>query len=469
MSNKMLRIARREYTSTVATKGFVFGVLVVPFLMVGAIMLIPKLINNNPPPLKGSIAVIDRSGWEGSEETPSISDALASAFSPESLALEIAAQKAAIQEAAKKVAPPGPAGKMAGDMAAEQAVGEVPEISIERLPADADVSAAQESLREGDAQSGDRLAIVVIDRFAVRRADPAVPFAAYEYYIRTKLDDRFEQPLKAKVRDAIVQARVAAAGQNLQEIRELTTIGPVSGEVVTATGTRKSTGGDANFFMALGFMMLLWVSVFTGGQYLMTTVIEEKSSRVMEVLLSAVSPIQLMTGKILGQMAVALSIMSVYLIMGLVALKQFNMLDLLDASNIAMLMVYFFIAFVLIGSMMAAIGSAVTEIREAQALLTPVMLVLFIPMMLWMPIMRNPNSTFSVVCSMVPPISPFAMVIRMAGTEPIPAWQIGASIVIGLLSVFVAVWLTAKIFRIGVLMYGKPPDFRTLVRWVRMA
>ncbi|MBX3364170.1 MAG: ABC transporter permease [Phycisphaeraceae bacterium] len=466
MNSKTLQIARREYTSTVATKGFLIGVLIFPCIMILAIMLIPRLISDKPPVVNGTIAVIDRSEWEGDATAPTIPDALARAYSPEVLAAELRAQKEAMRQAARGLTP---AGDKAAEMAVDQLLGEVPTISIVRLPPDADVEKAQEALRVGTPQSGDTLAVVVIDRFSVRRADPAIPFAAYQLFLRTRLDDRFEQPLKAKIRDAIIQARVSAAGQNLREIRELTAIGPVDGEVVTPTGTRRSTGGSANLFLAMGFMMLLWISVFTGGQYLMTTVIEEKSSRVMEVLLSAVSPLQLMTGKILGQMAVALSIMAVYLVIGVLALRQFNLLYLLDAGNVALLMIFFFIAFVLVGSLMAAIGSAVTEVREAQALLTPVMLILIIPMMLWMPIMRSPNSTFSVVCSLVPPISPFAMVIRMAGTEPIPQWQIAASIVIGLVSVFIAIWATAKIFRIGVLMYGKPPDFRTLLRWVRMA
>jgi len=118
---------------------------------------------------------------------------------------------------------------------------------------------------------------------------------------------------------------------------------------------------------------------------------------------------------------------------------------------------------------MAAIGSAVNDIREAQSLMTPVMLVLMIPMMLWLPISRAPNSTFAQVLSFIPPVSPFVMVVRIAGSEPVPLWQIPLSIFVGLASVFGALWASAKIFRIGVLMYGEPPNFKTLIRWVRMA
>jgi ABC-2 type transport system permease protein len=90
-------------------------------------------------------------------------------------------------------------------------------------------------------------------------------------------------------------------------------------------------------------------------------------------------------------------------------------------------------------------------------------------MMLWMPILRNPNSTFAQVCSFVPLINPFVMVLRVSGSETIPFWQIPASILVGMLTVVVLAWASAKIFRIGVLMYGKPPNLATLIRWVRMA
>jgi ABC-2 type transport system permease protein len=131
--------------------------------------------------------------------------------------------------------------------------------------------------------------------------------------------------------------------------------------------------------------------------------------------------------------------------------------------------VYFVIAYFIIASLMAAVGSAVNEIAEAQSLMAPIMMILIVPMLLWMPIMRNPNSTFAQVCSFVPLINPFVMVLRVSGSEPVPMWQIPASMLVGVITVIVMVYLAAKIFRIGVLMYGKPPNFATLVRWVRMA
>jgi ABC-2 type transport system permease protein len=178
---------------------------------------------------------------------------------------------------------------------------------------------------------------------------------------------------------------------------------------------------------------------------------------------------QLMLGKILGKGAVGFLILALYSSAGISAMIFFTMAHLLAWQNLIYLLVFFLIAYMIIACLMASIGSAVNDINEAQSLMGPVMMVLIIPMMLWMPILRNPNSMFAQVCSFVPLINPFVMVLRISGSEPIPAWQIPAGIAVGLLTVVFMCWAAAKIFRIGVLMYGKPPNFATLVKWVRMA
>jgi ABC-2 type transport system permease protein len=89
--------------------------------------------------------------------------------------------------------------------------------------------------------------------------------------------------------------------------------------------------------------------------------------------------------------------------------------------------------------------------------------------MLWFPISQDPNSLFATVCSFLPPILPFVMMLRVATTEPPPFWQVALSIAIGVAGVWGAVWAAAKIFRIGLLMFGKPPNFATMIKWIRMA
>ncbi len=486
--NRTLLVALREFLSTVGTKGFIIGTLVFPAIMVVAIVLIPKLIDDTPPKYVGQIAVIDRSGWQN-EQGQTLVDVLRQAYSPEALAAELEAQKQGVRRQVE--AQLGEAGAIAAQQMLEKQLGELPEIRVVALPTDADIEQEKQKLLEGSPFEGGRLAVVVIDEHAVipdtpdaggddandapvENQEPArmaagSVYGSYQVFIRANLDDRFQGPLRRKLGEAIRSARIQAAGEDARRLAALMNVQAPRFREITESGERESTGGELGIFVAMGFMMLLWISVMTGGQYLMTTVITEKSNRVMEVLLSAVSPRQLMTGKIIGQMSVALSILAIYLTIGVVALDRFNYLDLVKASSLGLVIVYFFIAFFLFAALMAAIGSAVTEVTEAQSLLTPVMMILIIPWVLFVPLTRNPNSTFATVMGLIPPISPFAMVIREAGTDPVPMWQHGAAIVIGIASVLVAVWAAAKIFRIGVLMYGKPPNFKTLIKWVRMA
>ena len=237
---------------------------------------------------------------------------------------------------------------------------------------------------------------------------------------------------------------------------------------VTAEGER-TTNEALNVLLPAVFMGLLLISVFTSGQYLLTTTVEEKSNRVVEVLLSAVSAMELMVGKIIGQMGVGLLVLALYAGLGIVALFSFAMLGLLDPTLIVFLLVFYVLAYFTVASFMAAIGSAVNEMREAQTLMTPVMLLIMIPWMLWLPISRDPNSTLAVVLSFIPPVSNFVMLLRMSSTSPPPMWQTGLSILVSAAGVVVSVWFAAKVFRVGLLMFGKPPTMRTLIRWARMS
>src|SRR5690606_38542784 len=212
-----------------------------------------------------------------------------------------------------------------------------------------------------------------------------------------------------------------------------------------------------------------FIGVMTGGQALLWSTVEEKSSRVIEVLLSAVSPMQLMAGKLLGHMAVSFVGLALYIALGLALLAGATLLGLLDFSLIIYLVIFFVITYLVLGSLMMAVGSAVNEMREAQTMMMPIVLLMIVPWLLWLPISRDPDSTLSVTLSFLPPINSFAMLLRMASLSPPPAWQVWLSIAIGVASVFAALWFTAKVFRIGLLMHGKPPNLMTLIRWARAA
>ncbi len=460
---KTIQVMLREFVATVTTKGFLFGILLTPILIVGAVTLMPLLMSKTGPRVSGHLAVIDQTGL--------VAPKVEHRFTPEEVAKRLERRMRRGMEQMSKVAPIPDAAKQQAEAAMKAASG--PALKVKILPPEADVEAEKAPIlqaagREKDSAAGDqRLALVVIPSETVK-AGPDGNFIPYPLFVAPKLDFQVQEDMIDQIDAAIVDARLDASGLDTAAIRRLTTVPRTEAKAVTAEGERK-TSPVVGVIVPMAFMMLIWISVFSAGQYLLTSLIEEKSSRVMEVLLSAVSPMQLMVGKILGQMGVGLVILGAYCAMGIVSLVSFQMSHAVDALSILYMLIFFMIAFFLIAAMMAAIGSCVSDIREAQSLMTPVMIVLIIPMMLWVPIQRNPNSLFAQVCSFIPPINPFVMVLRLTGSEKVPTWQIPASILAGLAGAVIACWAAAKIFRLGVLMYGKPPSFMGLVKMVRYA
>ena len=132
-------------------------------------------------------------------------------------------------------------------------------------------------------------------------------------------------------------------------------------------------------------------------------------------------------------------------------------------------LVFFLITYLVFGALMMSIGAAVNTMQEAGSLMGPVMLMLLFPYMLSPMIGRAPNSPLSVAISFIPPINSFAMMTRMASESPPPAWQVWLTVLIGLATVYAAIWFAAKIFKVGLLMHGRPPNVATLVRWARQA
>ena len=207
--------------------------------------------------------------------------------------------------------------------------------------------------------------------------------------------------------------------------------------------------------------------MFSSANYLLTSTIEEKSSRVMEVLLSAVSPMELLAGKMLGQAAVSAVVLVMYGSVALAGLGAMAMMDVVPLAHLLWVVAWFPIAYLMVAAVMAGIGSAVSDLREAQSLVGPAMIALMVPLILWMPIVENPNGPLAVAFSFIPPASPFVNILRLtAANEPIPLWQSLLALAVAIGCVLALVWAGARIFRVGVLMQGKTPSPRELIRWI---
>jgi ABC-2 type transport system permease protein len=464
---KTLYVAAREFTATVTTKGFVFGMLFVPAIIAMMIFLVPRIMTRTPPKVVGQVVVIDPTG--------AVAEKFAAFLTPEQFAERRNRTRRNIEDAtpeALKAQAKAAGGGAAMQRSIDAALGEVPNLTVLRLAAGASVEAEKAPLKAPAPEPGTagspRLAVVVVHADAVAPAAGRSSFGTYSLFVRDKLDDRLVDDLHTGLRDAIVSARLLASGMDPARIGTLTSVPRQAARTVTAKGER-TTGAEMNLLVPMAFMLLLFMSVMTSGQYLLTSTVEEKSNRVVEVLLSAVSSMELMTGKILGQMAVGLLVLLLYAALGGVALVSFATLGLIDPVLLVYLLVFYVLAFFTFASLMAAVGAAVNEMREAQSLMMPIMMTLMVPWLLWLPLSREPNSVLAVSLSFIPPFSNFVMLLRMASVSPPPSWQPWAAIAIGALGVYGSVWFAAKVFRVGLLMFGKPPTFGTLVKWARMS
>jgi ABC-type Na+ efflux pump permease subunit len=196
---------------------------------------------------------------------------------------------------------------------------------------------------------------------------------------------------------------------------------------------------------------------------------ELQRTRVVEVLLSAVSPLQLMAGKIIGMVLVGILLLAVWVSVGYSVAQARGYGYLIPGEMLVYLVLYFVPGFLLFSAFLAAIGSVCNTLKEAQSMASPITILNIVPMMLWFPLSQNPGSAFAVVLSYVPPITPFVMILRICADPDTPLWQVVTTLALLWASVVVTIWAAAKVFRVGVLMYGKPPSLRELLRWVRYA
>ncbi|MFM7051581.1 MAG: ABC transporter permease [Planctomycetota bacterium] len=438
-------VAWREFRHTALTKGFIIGAVAVPLVLFGVIAVLPLLVSKQVPPLIGTVAVADPSGTVAAR------------------AKAILEQPVTPMEAIAEMARNPPMGtgarlEAAGDIAGRE------EQRIEvTWQEERTLDAARTEQLKADVRAGRVLAAATVDESVL---DPAKDPKPIELYIPSALSPKHVRQISRALRKAVEDERIARSGFDRATLARLASAPEPATTRISPEGAEAEENSELRFIVPGAFMFLLWISVFTSANYLLTTTIEEKSSKVMEVLLSATSPMQLLAGKIAGYSMVSGVMLVMYGGLGLVGLSAAAMMDLVEWSDLAYLAAYFVMAYVMVASMMAAVGSAVSDLREAQSLVGPVMMLLMVPLLLWMPIIENPNGMLATVMGFVPPATPFVMILRLtATTEQIPLWQALLSIAWGFACAFGMLWLAARIFRVGVLMQGKPPTPRELVRW----
>ena len=447
---KIIHVGWRDFRFTALTPAFLIAVIGVPILLgIAALIIYPILLAQETSALEGRLVVVDETG-----NVPALVESV----------LERGLRNEMAEEMAKAISKL-PGSGLTGNK----------RLGFMNVPTEIEVVAVQnpdriEELKQG-LREGRYLAIAAIppELLEVPPVEPDVDYEApgMQLFTSPESSPQHVATLEQILQEAVTESRAVNAGYDFAEIRRILETPMLTVIRITQSGEE---GGHLKLRMVIpiALMMLLWTIAFTSGNYVLTTTIEEKSNKVMEVLLSAVSPMQLMAGKILGQAAVAALMFVMYGGIAVIGLFTLAMTDLLSMSLLLLSCAYFIIAYFTIATLMAAVGSAVSELRDAQSLMGPAVLVLCLPLILWIPINNNPSSTFAVVSGFIPPIVPFVMTLRIAASpEPLPAWQIILSLGLGIATVAFMLWMCARIFRIGVLMQGKPPSPVELLRWIR--
>ena len=229
-------------------------------------------------------------------------------------------------------------------------------------------------------------------------------------------------------------------------------------------------------WVPVAFVYLLWISIFAITQMLLTNTVEEKSNKLVEVLLSSVSARTLMTGKILGIAATGLTVVGCWLVAGLLLILALPIflgaplpLDLVSLVSkplyLGSFILYFVLGYLFYAALLCGVGSLCNTLKEAQNLIMPVQLILFIPLMVMIPIGKDPNGTLAVVMSWIPPFTPFAMMNR-AAFPPGPLTYLFTTLLM-LVSIYGALNLAGRVFERGILLTGKAPKLTQILRFLR--
>jgi ABC-2 type transport system permease protein len=415
MSAKLWAVVKREYIERVRTKAFVIGTILGPIVM-AALMIVPMLAaRSKSKPLR--IAVVD---WTG---------------------------------------------ELRGAVA--QALQEVEDDGRKRF----DVQPAAADSPEA-AEAAYRKAVLdkSLDGYLSLPKD-AVATAKASYYGRNVSNFTNLRTMERTVSRVLVTRRLTSAGLDPARVNDLTRSLDMKTIRLSEQGEREDEG--AAMILAMVLLMILYVGILMWGQAVMTSVIEEKTSRVVEVMASGVPSTTLLLGKLLGVGSAGLTQFLVWALSLLAVSLASGSLGATDMPEVTPLVLASFVVFYLLGfffyaSLYASIGAAVNTVQEAQSFVFPVMLPIILAMVCWPAVMQSPDGPLAFTVSMIPGMSPVIMFLRIVVLTP-PMWQMLLSIALLVLGILGVVWMAARVYRVGILMYGKRPTFPEIVRWVRRA
>jgi ABC-2 type transport system permease protein len=414
-------IIKREYLAAVKTKAFVLTTILLPLVGIGFFVLILFLVNHQPNH-SFRLAIIDNAG--------------------------------------------GLAGKIAQGLDAKLPNGQAQVTVVRSIEKPASLDDTQNELRNLINSGG-------LDAYLLVPRDLRRPV---ELHTRNPGSFALQGPLSDAVNRALILQRLDARGIHVADASDITRGADI--ELIKVSKTGESVEKGQSIGIAIALVVLLYMSLLIYGILMMRSVLEEKTTRTMEVLISSVKPFDLLVGKVLGVAAIAFTQMAIWLVSLLLLVSYGAAMSAgmgpdsplagvrLPASLIIYAVIFFVGGFFLYSALYAAIGSACSSEHDAQQLQWVATAPLVFTICIYGLILSDPSSTASIALSEVPFFAPVLMPLRIFLQMP-PLWQIGLAIFLLVFTTVAAIYVSAKIYRVGVLMYGKRPTLPELARWLR--
>ncbi|HSG38201.1 MAG TPA: ABC transporter permease [Thermoanaerobaculia bacterium] len=432
----MLVVLKREYLQRVKTKGFWIATLALP-LFIGAMTLLPALLMSKSKTSQ-NIVVVDETGRLGAE-----------------LKRRLASRQ--------------------GQKMNEERGMAVDESKMARFDVTLQEPAAN---RQQQKEALDRRVLdKEIDAW-VWISPKVLDGEKVEYHARSVSNVFTQDALEDDLSWVVRRERFQQAGIDPARMDELSKSVKLATQKVSAKGTR-AEAGIGGMMLGVVLFLMLYMSILIWGQQVMTSVLEEKGSRVIEVLISSITPFELMMGKLLGVCLVGMTQIGIWLAtMGVISAPGVAASIALlpkdsDLPQLAIPMLFhfgllFILGFFAYATIYAAIGSAFNNLQEAQQAASVAVIFVVIPVTVMYPVINDPNSTMATVLSLIPMFTPLLMPLRIAIEMP-PWWQLALAYALTIGFVIGMVWFCSKIYRVGILMYGKKPTFQEIWKWTRYA
>ncbi len=434
---KFLAVVKREYVQRVRAKMFIVSTVLLPLIM-SLFGVVPAIILSIDAGSPQRVAIVDQTG----KMYVHLSDALYNEASNQDSSNENANQRT---------------GRPYGNFVLQEVKADGQ--STEQLRTDLDR----------------RLRAKELDGYLILPPD-FLAHGQVEFRNRNPGDLFSRRVLQQALNRAVREQRLIEAKVDQKTRQELFEPVELQAVKIGDTGAERDSGGSFALVFGVGFVMYLAILMY--GQVILGAVIEEKETRIAEILFSSVKPFALMMGKLVGVSLVALTQLAIWgIAFSVFALYGVGMLagrgirasiPSIPFSHYIYFALFFLLGYFIYATIYALVGSMVTTAQEGGQLAMPIILILVISFYLFLPVSRSPDSSFSFWVSMLPFSAPVAMLVRIVTQTP-PFWQIALSLLIGFSSVLLIMWIASRVYRVGMLMYGKRASLPEAWRWAKQA